>query len=456
MLKPLIAALALAMCAAPASAIELAGVKNAHDPGTVTRDGDTYFNFTTGKDGIWHSTSKDLVTWSAQARPVFSTYPGWIANKIPGFSGSMWAPDVIHMNGYYYLYYSVSAWGTTTSAIGVARSASLKNAAWTDLGIVVESFGGNTEINAIDPALFRDHDGKVYMSYGSFFGGIGVAQIDQSSGKLAGSVTKVLGGGHQDIEAPYITRNGEYYYLFVNRGACCRLADSTYYVQVLRSTSVTGPYSGARTILPNTDGKYKGPGHVAVLKQDGCNYVSTHYYDLTDNGNAKLDFLKMTYSGGWPSMTRNFTSFAGCGGITDGAYAIKSRASGKVLTVAGAATANGAMVQQASDSGAKHQSWYVIGQGDGYYSIINAGSLRSLDNYGNSTTAGTPIAQWDYWAGSGQKWRFASPASGYHTVSNQLSGMALDVKGGATEDNAAIVQYPLNNAANQQWTLQRR
>ncbi|NHZ66868.1 arabinan endo-1,5-alpha-L-arabinosidase [Massilia genomosp. 1] len=64
MSKPLIAALALAMCVAPASAIELAGVKNAHDPGTITKDGDTYFNFTTGEKGIWHSSSKDLLTWS--------------------------------------------------------------------------------------------------------------------------------------------------------------------------------------------------------------------------------------------------------------------------------------------------------------------------------------------------------------------------------------------------------
>ncbi|NHZ81183.1 family 43 glycosylhydrolase [Massilia sp. CCM 8695] len=456
MLKPRLAALCLALAATPAPAIELAGVKNAHDPGTITKDGDTYFNFTTSDEGIWHSTSKDLVTWSAQAKPVFSTYPAWIANKIPGFKGAMWAPDVIHMNGYYYLYYSVSQWGTTTSAIGVARSASLKNPSWTDLGIVLESFGGFTEINAIDPALMRDHDGKVYLSYGSFFGGIGVAQINQATGKLAGSVTRILGGGHQDIEAPYITRNGGYYYLFVNRGACCKWADSTYYVEVQRATSITGPYSGVRTILPVSDGKYRGPGHVAVLKQDGCNFVSTHYYDLADGGKAKLDLLRMTYSGGWPGMTRNFTSFAGCGGISDGAYAIKSRASGKVLTVAGAATANGAMVQQAADSGAKHQSWYVIGQGDGYYSIINAGSLRSLDNYGNSTTAGTPIAQWDYWAGGGQKWRFASLGAGWNTVSNQLSGMALDIKGGSTQDNAAIIQNPLNNAASEQWALQRR
>lgn len=455
MIKRFMALCCLLGALVPATAVNLAGVQNAHDPGTVTKDGDTWFNFTTGT-GIWYSTSRDLVNWSAGPAPVFSSWPAWVTNKVPDFKGSFWAPDVIHMNGYWYLYYSVSTFGTSSSAIGVARSPSLKNPAWQDLGIVVESFGGSSEINAIDPALIRDHDGRVYMSYGSFFGGIGLAEINQGTGKLASSVSRIWGGGHADIEAPAIVREGGYYYLFVNRGACCRLGDSTYYVEVQRATSIGGPYSGTRTVLPNVDGRFKGPGHVGVLKQDGCNFVSTHYYDLNDGGNAKLQFHKMSYSGGWPVMTRSFSSFAGCGGISDGRYAFKSRLSGKVLTVAGASTANGAMVQQASDSGAKHQSWYVLGHGDGNYSVINGGSLKSLDNYGNSTTAGTNIAQWDYWAGAGQKWRFASPAAGYFTAANQLSGMVLDVKGKSLAENAQIIQYPLNNASNQQWQLLRR
>ncbi|MBW8898637.1 MAG: family 43 glycosylhydrolase, partial [Massilia sp.] len=269
---------------------------------------------------------------------------------------------------YYYLYYAVSSFGTSSSAIGVARSASLKTPNWQDLGIVVESYGGSSEINAIDPALFRDHDGKVYLSYGSFFGGIGLAEINQSTGKLAGSVTTIWGGGGRDIEAPYITRDGGYYYLFVNRGSCCHGVDSTYTVEVQRATDVRGPYSGTRTILPVTDGKYRGPGHIADLRQDGCHFVSTHYHDLSDNGNAKLDILRMTYSGGWPVLTRNFTDFAGCGGISDGVYAFRSRLSGKAMGVAGASTADGALVQQSTDANARHQQWYVIGHGDGYYS----------------------------------------------------------------------------------------
>jgi arabinan endo-1,5-alpha-L-arabinosidase len=457
MLKLLIACLCLLLGGSGAHALTLSGVQNAHDPGAIIKDGDTYFNFTTGT-GIWYSTSTDLVNWRAGPAPVFASPPAWIKTKIPGFGGAFWAPEAIHMNGYFYLYYSVSTFGTSSSAIGVARSPSLKNPQWQDLGIVVESYGGSGEINAIDPALLRDHDGKVYLSYGSFFGGIGVAQINQASGKLAGSVTRVLGGGSpRDYEAPYISRHGNYYYLFVNRGACCKGSDSSYYVQVQRATSVTGPYSGTRTVLANLDGHVKGPGHVGVLKQDGCQFVSTHYYDTSDAGKAKLQFHKMDVdSEGWPVLTRNFSSFAGCGGISDGRYAFSSRLSGKALTVAGAANNNGAPVVQASDGGALHQSWYVIGHGDGYYSIINAGSLRSLDNYGNSTTAGSAIAQWDYWAGAGQRWRFASPAAGWVTATNALSGMALDVSGKSLAEHAAIIQYPINNGSNQQWRMLRR
>ena len=453
-----LAALLLCLVASASHALNLAGVQNAHDPGTITRDGDTYFNFTTGT-GIWYSTSTDLVNWTGGPGPVFTTYPSWIYSKVPNFSGAFWAPDVVYMNGYYYLYYSVSTFGTSNSAIGVARSRSLKTPSWTDLGIVVQSNGGGSELNAIDPAVFRDHDGKVYLSYGSFFGGIGVAELNQSTGKLATAVTKVVGGGGLDIEAPYIVRNGGYYYLFVNRGRCCQGSNSTYSIEVYRATSPTGPYSAGGTVMSNYDGtapNHKGPGHVGVLKQDGCNYVSTHYYDTADGGNAKLQLMKMTFDvNGWPVMTRNFTSIASCGGISDGIYVFKSALSGKAATVASASTANGAMVQQLTYSGAMNQKWYVVGHGDGWYSIINANSLLSMDNYNNSTTAGTHIAQWSYWAGNGQQWSFASAGSGWYTLKNRLSGMVVDVASKSTADNAQLIQYPANGGNNQLWSLTR-
>lgn len=465
-MKKILAVLMLYFSVCSSYALDLKGLQNAHDPGTITKDGDTYFNFTTGT-GIWYSTSTDLITWSAGAGPVFSAtnYPSWIASNFPNWAkGDFWAPDLIQMNSYYYLYYSVTdTFGQSKSAIGVARTASLKNPSWTDLGIVIQSSTAAGQLNAIDAQLFRDFDGKVYMSYGSFFGGIGVAEINQSTGKLATNVTKVLGGNGLDMEGATITRNGAYYYLFVNRGNCCAnpLTNTTYSMEIYRSSNVLGPYSSGGTIMPTTDSSaptHRGPGHVGILKQDGCNYVSTHYVDTADGG-AKLQIMKMTYdSNGWPVLTRNFTSISSCGGVSDGMYTVKSGYSGNLMTVAGASTTNGAMVQQASSTGAKNQQWYVIGHGDTYYSIINANSLLSLDDYNNSTSSGTPIAQWGYWGGDGQQWNLISSGSN-HKIKTKLSGMMVDVNQSSSA-NAQLIQLPVSASGNantsQLWTLTRK
>lgn len=295
-----------------AGAVELNGVINSHDPATIVEENGRYYHFTTG-DGIWYSYSDDLITWTPGPGTVFpvGTWPSWINGEVPGFAGHFWAPGIIHMNGYYYLYYSASTFGSSTSAIGVVRTSSLANPNWQDLGMVVDSNGGSNEINAIDPALFRDDDGKVYMSYGSWFGGIAVVEINTNSGKMIGTPTWLYGGGHQSIEAPYITKEGGYYYLFVNHGNCCQGVNSTYQVHVGRSSNVFGPYSGFNLLL-GSSGKYIGPGHVGLVERGDCDYVSVHYYDGNDNGNAKLDILKLTYSNGWPQLTRNFSLTDDC------------------------------------------------------------------------------------------------------------------------------------------------
>src|SRR5215471_11148948 len=44
------------------------------------------------------------------------------------------------------------------------------------------------------------------------------------------------------IEAPFIVRHGDFWYLFVSFDFCCRGAKSDYHVVVGRSRQVTGPY----------------------------------------------------------------------------------------------------------------------------------------------------------------------------------------------------------------------
>ncbi|MDO3385622.1 family 43 glycosylhydrolase [Gilvimarinus sp. SDUM040013] len=438
-----------------ASALNLSGITNSHDPSTLVKDGDTYFHFTTG-DGVWYSRSTDMVNWGNPGTVFNSGWPSWINNAVPGFGGHFWAPDIIQMGDYFYLYYSASSFGSSRSAIGVARTASLKKPNWEDLGPVVQSYGGNNEINAIDAALFRDHDGRVYMSYGSWFGGLGVAEVNQSTGKLSSSVQHIFGGGHQSIEAPYITRNGDYYYLFFTRGNCCQGVNSTYRVQVARSTSVFGPYTGERNLMPNVSGNRKGPGHVGIIKQDGCNYTTTHYYDLNQNGTAKLDIQRMDFVGGWPTMTSNFNSIHSCGGYSEGLYQLQSRNSGKALEIEGAVTDNGTTAVQYDFNDWLHQKWYLVDHGTGTYSLINAWSQKSLDVWEQSSANGADIAQWEYWGGPGQKWRLNSVGSNMVEIESDMSNKLLDVSGRSTANGANVLQWQRTGASNQHWRLLRQ
>ena len=78
-----------------------------------------------------------------------------------------WAPDVSFHNGVYYAYYSVSTFGSQTSAIGLATSSSMDPGTWTDHGSVFQSRTGDL-YNAIDPNLVIDEHGSPVLTFGEF------------------------------------------------------------------------------------------------------------------------------------------------------------------------------------------------------------------------------------------------------------------------------------------------
>ncbi|HEY8935207.1 MAG TPA: family 43 glycosylhydrolase [Cyclobacteriaceae bacterium] len=273
-----------------------------HDPSTMATSGGRYWIFTTG-DGVWcmSSSNTDFTDWRAETTPFTKTsWPSWITTYVPSFAGTFWAPEVVYVNSQYRLYYSCSTFGSKNSCIGLATASSLTGP-WTDQGVVVYSNSSTSE-NAIDPAIYAGS----YLVYGSFFGGIRLAEIS-STGKTRNSTRYALASG--DCEAPYILKNGSYYYLFINRGACCKGVNSTTYrIQVGRSTSITGPYldkngvdlnSGGGTNLVVTTGRYIGPGHFGY----GQGKVTYHFYDGNDSGNAKLRITTLSWSNGWPVVS---------------------------------------------------------------------------------------------------------------------------------------------------------
>lgn len=301
-----------------------------HDPALIEVGG-TYYLFATGR-GIAFWTSPDREHWTRR-EPVFAEPPAWTDDVVPGFEGRIWAPDIVQHEGTFYLYYSVSSFGENASAIGVATSPTLDPDdpayAWTDHGIVVESVPGRDLWNAIDPNLMFDEEGTPWLVFGSFWKGIKLVRLSDNLTELsAEDEWHTIAARHRywklderdagdamngAIEAPYIVKRGDYYYLFASWDLCCRGAESTYKVVVGRSKDITGPYLdkedqpmrlGGGSLVVEGNARWAGVGHNAVITADGTDYLVFHGYDRSNDGRSRLWIREIEWGPfGWPKVS---------------------------------------------------------------------------------------------------------------------------------------------------------
>lgn len=295
-----------------------------HDP-VVIKAGNLWHLYCTGR-GIGHFTSADLENWT-RAEPVFAEKPAWTDEVVPDFGNHIWAPDILYHQGTYYIYYSVSAFAKNTSAIGVATNKTLdpesEDFGWVDHGIVIRSQPNRDLWNAIDPNIIFDEQGTAWMSFGSFWEGLKLVKMDPSLTKIAepqewhtiarrerSFQLSDKNPGDAALEAPFIFKKGDWYYLFISWDLCCRGANSTYKVVVGRSKSVEGPYfdkegvnlfhGGGSPVIKGNDNWY-GAGHCSVYDFDGQDYMFLHAYEAADGGRSKLIVKTIEWTAdGWP------------------------------------------------------------------------------------------------------------------------------------------------------------
>ena len=234
----------------------------------------------------------DVYAWSAAA-----------ANNYY-IDGNMWAPDIIYNEKMkkWCLYFSINgdSWASSIvlltadkitgpyvyqgpvvfSGFGNTSNANLSYKK-TDLELVLGeqkslpsrynlgSKWGNRFPNCIDPCVFFDEDGKLWMTYGSWSGGIWMLELNEETGlrdydvqyKVAGSgdgVTsdpyfgkKIAGGFYVSGEGSYIEYINGYYYLFLSYGFMLSALPSDtdaggYQMRVFRSEKPDGPYKDAK------------------------------------------------------------------------------------------------------------------------------------------------------------------------------------------------------------------
>jgi arabinan endo-1,5-alpha-L-arabinosidase len=297
-----------------------------HDP-VMAKEGKAYYLFSTGP-GITFYSSANMRDWKEEGR-VFSGEPVWAKKAAPTFNDHIWAPDIAFHNGKYYLYYSVSGFGKNTSGIGVTTNSTLNPRApgykWEDQGMVLQSVPGRDNWNAIDPNIIEDADGTAWMSFGSFWSGIKLVKLDAGRTRLAEpqvwhsiaqrarpAFTPDEQAAPGEIEGPHILRKGDYYYLFVSWGLCCKKADSTYHVVVGRSKQVSGPYldrkgkdmnQGGGSLVIEGNARWKGVGHNSAYTMGGKDVIVMHAYETADNYLQKLKILDIKWDKeDWPTV----------------------------------------------------------------------------------------------------------------------------------------------------------
>ena len=321
----LIAALALPVLAQDEEQLRWL-VQGAPDPAAISsHDGSGLYVFATGKGiAIWHS--PDGADWKKVGRVFDEDVPARAKKLIPG-ADSVWAPDIQYANGKYYLYYSVSTFGSQRSVIGLATNKTLNSRSpeyqWDDQGIVLESFPDRNDFNAIDSAMYAEGD-RAWLVWGSYWTGIKGAEINTRSGRPDSTQPKAVSiagraeNGSVDIEAPYLVKRDGWYYLFVSWDFCCDREQSTYKIMVGRSKAPLGPYfdrqgrnmsEGGGTLVLMSDGRWRGPGHNSVLRHHGQDYLVYHVVDSQDpDAGRQLQMRSLEWKNGWPSAGSIVTS----------------------------------------------------------------------------------------------------------------------------------------------------
>lgn len=293
-----------------------------HDPSTIAECDGKYYTFGTGAGGL---ISEDGWTWN----------PGGVR---PG--GGV-APDIIKIGDRYYVTYAKGGGGLAgghASNVYVMWTKTLDPAS-PDFGYhdetIVASSDGVEDCDAIDSAFLLDpNDGRLWLSYGTYFGFIRLIELDPKTGKrMPGNEAIDIA---IDCEATAMMYRDGWYYLLGTHGTCCDGPNSTYNIRVGRSKKVTGPYidnlgipmlKGGGKLVAAAVGKYQGPGHFGLIDLgDDVQKCSFHYEsDLDRNGLSVLAIRPLLWKNGWPLAGDEFRQ---------GTYQIQSEGSGYGLEIA--------------------------------------------------------------------------------------------------------------------------
>lgn len=294
-----------------------------HDPSTLAECEGKYYTFGTGGGGL------------------ISSDGGWTWDSGADRPGGGAAPDVLKIGDRYLVVYGATGGGLGGSHRGVILTMWNKTLdpkspdfRYTEPIEVASSEDGD-DCDAIDPGLLLDPTtGRLWMTYGTYFGHIRMVELDPKTGK------RVEGNEALDVaidcEASDLIYRDGWYYLLGTHGTCCDGVNSTYNIVCGRSRSVTGPYldnvgrpmlQGGGKMVIKAHGRQVGAGHFGrTVVEEGLEKISCHFEaDFDRSGMSVLAIRPLLWRNGWPEAGQNLRA---------GIYELESQRHGYSLELA--------------------------------------------------------------------------------------------------------------------------
>jgi arabinan endo-1,5-alpha-L-arabinosidase len=297
------------------------------DPAIVVAPDGSFYAYATQtlRDGEWINIqvarSTDLVNWELLG-DALPEKPEW-AQETQDF----WAPSVIFDGTTYFMYYSatpdVCHVHEGGHALAVATSESPAGP-FVDMGMPLLLGAG---FEYIDPMAYDDPvTGKHLLYWGSGFQPIKVQELAADRMAFAPDSEPVdlvwpnpeEGAFPRLVEASWVIRHDEHYYLFYSGDNCCG-PDAEYGVMVARSRSATGPFETLEqakgvphSLILDRNDRWLAPGHNSIATDKaGQVWIVYHAIDVKrprqtqhDEINSRRVLLidRVEWKDGWPCV----------------------------------------------------------------------------------------------------------------------------------------------------------
>lgn len=285
-----------------------------------------------GKDGGWRFhmipiyRSTDLVHWNFVG-DAFADRPAGLAAPTSG----LWAPEPEYLNGRYYLYFTVTdvvdahspePGCGSDSAIGVATAESPAGpwrAATVPVVMPRRAKPGCHFHWTFDPKAIETADGRKYLYYGSYGGGIFVTRLSDD-GLRAEGAPKLVGapGRYEGAEVKF---HDGWWYLFASATDCCNGPLTGYAVFTGRARTPEGPFldrygnsmaqgrAGGTPLLLQNGNRWIGVGHNTVFTDAAGQWWTIYhgidraepFFSARDKLTRRLALLdRIDWVDGWP------------------------------------------------------------------------------------------------------------------------------------------------------------